>query len=290
MVVVKKLVLSILAIALFISTTVATVSNVTVRSILDPAFYLELARKGGVYDLIRSAIAESFRTQVADVDDPVLQAKLIEAVSGALRQGWMDRELEKLLKQAKDYLDTGKSARFTLSLDEFKAALQEELKKKLPNLAPYFDPSEIPSSIDITGYLTGADGILAQLTGPYLILERVPAFSLLAAGSISLLMLLICLLRPDGFRWVSMPLILSSVFVLAGALAAAFGTGLAKPVLVNLLPVEITGETEVTQAVLGAVSVLGRRTALYSGILLVVAIAVWVAGGFTRRAPHPRDT
>lgn len=286
----KKLVLFLLAIGLFISTTVATVSNVTVKSILDPAFYLQLARQGRIYELIRSAIVEAFRTQVADIDDPVLQAKLVEAVSAALRERWMDRELEKLLKQAKDYLDTGKSAKFTVSLDEFRAALQEELKKKLPNLAPHFDPSEIPSSIDITEYLTGADGILTQLTEPYLILERVPAFSLLAAGSISLLMLLICLFRPDGFRWVSMPLILSSVFVLAGALAAAFGTGLAKPVLVNLLPVEITGETEVTQAILGAISVLGRRTALYSGILLVVGIVVWVAAGFAGRTPHPRDT
>ncbi len=290
MIVLKKLVLFVLAIGLFVLATVAVISNVTVKSILDPAFYLQVARQGRVYELIKSAIVESIRTQMADIDDPVLKARIIEAISGALRERWMANELEKLLKQAKIYLETGKSAKFTVSLDEFKAALQEELKKKLPNLAPHFDPSEIPSSIDITEYLTGADGILAQLNEPYLILERVPAFSLLAAGSISLLMLLICLFRPDGFRWVSMSLILSSVFVLVGALAAAFGTGLAKPVLVNLLPVEITGETEVTQAILGAISALGRRTALYSGILLVVAIVVWVAAGFAGRAPHPRDT
>lgn len=286
MVFLKKLVLFVLAVALFISTAVAIVSNTALKSILDPGFYLQMARQGRVYELIKSAIVESFRTQISDIDDPALRTKLLEAVSGALREDWMDRELEKLLKQTREYLETGKSARFTVSLQDFKAALHDELEKKLPDLVPYLNLSDIPSSLDITRYLTGSEGVLTHLTEPYRMLQHLPGYSLVAALSLCLLMLLICLFHPDGFRWVSMPLILSTILVLLGALPMAFGTGFARPVLVNLLSGQFVDETQLVQIVLEAISALGRRMTVCSGVLLVAAIIVWVVAGISSKTRH----
>lgn len=286
----KRSVLFVLAVVLFLSAVASIISLVVVRSILDPGFYMQVARQEGVYDLIRQGVVHAFEGQVANIDDIGLRKGLLQAVSGALRESWMDRELKEILTRVKEYLETGTSTRFTIGLTEFKAALKEEVGKILPEILPHLDLDGIPASLDVTAYMTGPDGVLSQLAEPYHVLKRVPSLSVVATGAICLLMLLICLFRPDGFRWVSMPLILAGMVMLLVALVAGYGAEYTRPVLVRILPPEMHHETGPIQVLLGAVSALGRRMALWSGILLATTIPVWIGAGMAARRRRGRET